>query len=524
MLLSPFLLLTSTLSLSLASPLSSAKRSLAPLLTPPLVPNSPPALQPHLFQGSGSEPHIVQDGYIIKLRKDTSEWAKREHHEIVAQFHNADKELRFALRQAGTADEHLTGVHHVFDLDHFSGYSGKFSPSVRDAIRALPEVEYVERDSVVWASETQTGAPWGLARISHRKALGFGSFNKYLYDVNGGEGVDAYVVDTGVNVDHVEFEGRAKWGKTIPQNDVDKDGNGHGTHVAGTIASRKYGVAKKAQIIAVKVLGSGGSGTMSDVVAGVVWAAQSAAAKAKSEAGKAGSKFKGSVANMSLGGGKSQPLNDAVAGAVKSGLHFAVAAGNENADACNTSPASVEEAVTVGASTIADELAYFSNNGPCVDIQAPGLNILSTWNTGNTAVNTISGTSMASPHVAGALAYYLSLYPDNFQPTEADYLSAGLPVPTTASSTSFTSAVASDNMIEIIYKVHRGGQVVVGKLVEYISSPFSSSSSRRTLGDSPAPIDPKVLKAAVIRIGTQGVLKGLPDKTVNVLLFNNFTA
>src|ERR1700755_2385874 len=119
----------------------------------------------------------------------------------------------------------------------------------------------------------ENGAPWGLARISHRDSLSLGTFNKYLYTEDGGEGVDVYVIDTGTNYDHVDFEGRAKWGKTIPSGDVDEDGNGHGTHCSGTIAGKKYGVAKKAHIIAVKVLKSNGSGTMSDVVKGVEYAA-----------------------------------------------------------------------------------------------------------------------------------------------------------------------------------------------------------------------------------------------------------
>lgn len=140
-----------------------------------------------------------------------------------------------------------------------------------------------------------------------------------------------YVVDTGINVDHVEFEGRASWGKTIPLNDVDEDGNGHGTHCAGTIASRKYGVAKKANVIAVKVLGSNGSGSMSDVVGGVVWAATQAKNKSKAAAAGQVKNHKGSVANMSLGGGKSRALDDAVNKAVDSGLHFAVAAGKHHA-------------------------------------------------------------------------------------------------------------------------------------------------------------------------------------------------
>jgi cerevisin len=171
----------------------------------------------------------------------------------------------------------------------------------------------------------------GLARISHRPKLTFSTFTKYVYDSEGGDGVDVYVVDTGINIDHVEFEGRASWGKTIPDNDQDEDGNGHGSHCAGTVASRKYGVAKKANLIAVKVLGSNGSGTMSDVVGGVTWAANAAYKKkqlAEAEFAKTGkTSHKGSVANMSLGGGKSQALDDAVNKAVRSGLHFAVAAG-----------------------------------------------------------------------------------------------------------------------------------------------------------------------------------------------------
>jgi cerevisin len=259
----------------------------------------------------------------------------------------------------------------------------------------------------------EKNAPWGLARISHRDALSFGNFNKYLYSEDGGEGVDAYVIDTGTNIDHVDFEGRASWGKTIPENDEDIDGNGHGTHCSGTIAGKKFGVAKKANVYAVKVLKSNGSGTMSDVVKGVEWAANahtesiSAAKKGKKKG------FKGSVANMSLGGGKSRVLDLSVNAAVDAGLHFAVAAGNDNANSCNYSPAAAEKAVTVGASNLADERAYFSNYGTCNDIFAPGVNILSTWTGSKYATNVISGTSMASPHVCGLLAYFLSLQPSN---------------------------------------------------------------------------------------------------------------
>lgn len=257
----------------------------------------------------------------------------------------------------------------------------------------------------------EKSAPWGLARISHRDSLSFGTFNKYLYASEGGEGVDAYTIDTGINVDHVDFEGRAQWGKTIPTDDEDADGNGHGTHCSGTIAGRKYGVAKKANLYAVKVLRSSGSGTMSDVVAGVEWAVKSHLKKVKDAKDGKIKGFKGSVANMSLGGGKSRTLEAAVNAGVEAGLHFAVAAGNDNADACNYSPAAAESPITVGASTLQDERAYFSNYGKCTDIFAPGLNILSTWIGSKHAVNTISGTSMASPHIAGLLAYFVSLQP-----------------------------------------------------------------------------------------------------------------
>ena len=250
-----------------------------------------------------------------------------------------------------------------------------------------------------------------MARISHRDSLSFGTFNKYLYSADGGEGVDVYIIDTGTNIDHVDFEGRAEWGATIPQGDPDEDGNGHGTHCSGTVAGHKYGVAKKANIKAVKVLRSNGSGSMSDVVKGVEYAAESHSEQVSIAKKGKRKGFKGSAANMSLGGGKSDLLDRAVNAAVEAGIHFAVAAGNDNADSCNYSPAAAENAVTVGASTLMDERAYFSNFGTCNDIFAPGLNIMSTWIGSKYAVNTISGTSMASPHIAGLLAYMLSLQP-----------------------------------------------------------------------------------------------------------------
>lgn len=271
--------------------------------------------------------------------------------------------------------------------------------------------------------------------------------------------------------------------------------NGHGSHCAGTIASAKYGVAKKANIIAVKVLGAGGSGSMSDVVAGVAWAADTAIEQMELKKKGKNPGHKGSVANMSLGGGKSPSLDKAVDTAVEYGLHFAVAvspsfrstlladprqAGNDNKDACAYSPAASKNAITVGASTIADERAYFSNHGPCVDIMAPGLNILSIWNTNNVSTNTISGTSMASPHVAGAAAYFLSLYPESF---DVD-----------------TMQLKADAFNT--YSLKQSAQLVFGKVQEWA-------------GIAPLPIDNELtgpqLKAILLKVGTKGALTVCPS-------------
>ncbi|GMM38891.1 proteinase B [Saccharomycopsis crataegensis] len=302
------------------------------------------------------------------------------------------------------------GILESFNInDVLTGYSGYFLDSTIELLKKNPLISYIEQDSVVHANEfeVENGAPWGLARISHRDPLNLGSFNKYLYDGAGGEGVISYIIDTGVLDTHEEFEGRAKLIADIPD-DGALDGNGHGTHCAGTMGSKTYGVSKKVHIRGVKVLGANGSGTMSDVVKGV-----EVATKDYIEEVKKNPKLKGASANMSLGGGKSPSLDLAVNAAVKAGVAFSVAAGNENQDACNTSPAAAELAITVGASTISDTRAYFSNWGKCVDIFAPGLNVLSTYIGSNTATATLSGTSMASPHIAGLLAYFISVAPDS---------------------------------------------------------------------------------------------------------------
>jgi cerevisin len=412
----------------------------------------------------------IPNSYIVKFKDHVKHTDAAAHHSWVSQLHLKTESSKMELRkrsQIPFVDDAFTGLKHTYNIaGSFLGYSGHFDDEVLAEMRRHPDVscplpsvylagspplvcvsrghhpssdtpslsssmqvrlwiesrlthchqiEYIERDQEVHTLkdtvETEKNAPWGLARISHRDTLSFGTFNKYLYSADGGEGVDVYVIDTGTNIEHVDFEGRAIWGKTIPANDADEDGNGHGTHCSGTVAGKKYGVAKKANVVAIKVLRSNGSGTMSDVVKGVEYAAESHSSKAAEAKDGKHKGFKGSAANMSLGGGKSPTLDMAVNAAVDAGIHFAVAAGNDNADSCNYSPAAAENAVTVGASTLADERAYFSNYGKCNDIFAPGLNIQSTWIGSKYAINTISGTSMASPHVAGLLAYLLSLQP-----------------------------------------------------------------------------------------------------------------
>ncbi|MFI5659092.1 S8 family serine peptidase [Streptomyces sp. NPDC051684] len=244
---------------------------------------------------------------------------------------------------------------------------------------------------------TQDNPPsWGLDRIDQKDTAGD---KKYTYPDSAGEGATAYVIDTGVRISHKDFGGRASHGfDAVDNDDSADDGNGHGTHVAGTIAGEAHGVAKKAKIVAVRVLDDQGSGTTEQVVAGIDWVT-------KNHQGP-------SVANMSLGGGVDEALDAAVKKSIDSGVTYAVAAGNESADASQSSPARVPEAITVASSTEDDEQSDFSNFGSVVDIYAPGSDITSDWNTGDDATNTISGTSMATPHVVGAAAVYLAGHKD----------------------------------------------------------------------------------------------------------------
>ncbi|MFE5659658.1 S8 family serine peptidase [Streptomyces sp. NPDC056517] len=270
--------------------------------------------------------------------------------------------------------------------------------SVDEAKRlaADPAVGTVVQNKRFSIKETQEQPPsWGLDRIDQADTAGD---QKYTYPDNGGEGVTAYVIDTGVRVSHQDFGGRATHGfDAVDNDDSADDGNGHGTHVAGTIAGTAHGVAKKAKVVAVRVLDDSGSGTTEQVVAGIDWVT-------KNHSGP-------SVANMSLGGGADEALDAAVQRAIASGVTFAVAAGNESSDAGQGSPSRVPEALTVASSTKDDQQSEFSNFGSVVDLYAPGSEITSAWNDSDTGVKTISGTSMASPHVAGAAALYLAANP-----------------------------------------------------------------------------------------------------------------
>ncbi|PHH88409.1 hypothetical protein CDD83_7553 [Cordyceps sp. RAO-2017] len=273
----------------------------------------------------------------------------------------------------------------------FRGFSASLTPKELESLRGNPDVDYIEQDAVVKAFASQTGADWGLARLSNQKPNG----TTYSYEESAGEGTCAYIIDTGIDVEHSDFEGRAKFLANYADKD-DTDGNGHGTHVSGTIGGKTYGVAKKTKLFGVKVLDANGSGKNSGVIAGMEFVAKDAAGQ---------SCPKGVVVNMSLGGGYSKVVNAAASKIVKAGLFLAVAAGNDGQDASGYSPASEETACTVGATTRTDALASYSNIGSIVDVLAPGSNITSAWIGGET--KSISGTSMASPHVAGIGAYFL---------------------------------------------------------------------------------------------------------------------
>jgi len=357
-----------------------------------------------------NSPTVIPGSYIVVL-KDGLEKLHRDAHVL---------RLKDTIRTTGVAAE----VKSVFDV--VLVFSATLTKELLQAELAHPDVKYVEADQVMsiyyeqniqapQAVITQTGATWGLVRISQRDLL----LNPALYAYNSaaGEGVDVYVIDTGILTTHVDFGGRATAVYNAITAEAPTDLNGHGTHCAGTIGGTLFGVAKKVSLYAVKVLSASGSGTTAGVINGVNYVTSN-----KSNSRK-------SVASMSLGGGASTTLDQAVTTSIAAGVVYAIAAGNDNGNACNYSPARVPTAVTVGATQSNDARASYSNYGTCVTLFAPGTSITSDWiGSSNTANNTISGTSMATPHVAGAIAVHLSVSTDlNPAATKSWLTSTGTP-------------------------------------------------------------------------------------------------
>jgi subtilisin family serine protease len=294
--------------------------------------------------------------------------------------------------------------------DLFRGYAARMPQESLTYLLEQPEVDYVEQDGWAHASSvepmpakrendvcaTQQGATWGLVRVSQ---LALAPDGKYLYDNDGG-GAYVFVLDTGIYIAHNDFNGRASWGANFVGDADDTDKNGHGTHCAGTIGGTNYGIAKNCRIVAVKVLSASGSGSWQGVIDGINWVANEL-------------NLRPAVISMSLGGGLQQSVNDAVDAATSQGVITVAAAGNDNGDTCRSSPASARTAIAVGASNNADRRASFSNHGSCMSLFAPGQDITSTWIGAPDADNTISGTSMACPHVAGVVARYLEGRPSD---------------------------------------------------------------------------------------------------------------
>ncbi|WP_319054596.1 S8 family peptidase [Streptomyces europaeiscabiei] len=338
---------------------------------------------------AASSPTAVKDSYVVTLKKGTGlKAASSAGRDLVEEYGGTVKRtFRSAL----------------------NGYSAELSATEAGRLAADPAIASVEQDQVFTADATQSGAPWGLDRSDQASLPLSGT---YTYPDTAGSGVTAYVIDTGVRISHSQFGGRAVNGYDAVDGDsVAQDGNGHGTHVASTIAGSTYGIAKQARIVAVRVLNNAGSGTTAGVVAGIDWVTANHSGP--------------SVANLSLGGGASTAIDTAVRNSISSGVTYAVAAGNSSANASSYSPARVTEAITVGATTSTDARASYSNYGSVLDIFAPGSSITAGWYTSDTATNTISGTSMATPHVAGAAAVYLAGHPSATPAQVASALTAG---------------------------------------------------------------------------------------------------
>ncbi|QKW25155.1 S8 family peptidase [Streptomyces seoulensis] len=328
-------------------------------------------------------PGAVEGSYIVTFKDSVAR----------ADVPGAAKEL--ARRHAGSLRYTYTAA--------LRGFAVRMSEKQAEELAADPSVARVEADAAAYAVDTQTNPPsWGLDRVDQRDLP---VDKRYSYDTTAAD-VNAYIVDTGVRLSHRDFGSRAVSGYDFIDNDTNaSDCAGHGTHVAGTVGGASYGIAKAVKLVSVRVLNCQGTSgdTWAPVLAGIDWVTKNA--------------VKPAVANMSIGGGKTQSVNDAVAASIASGVTWVVAAGNNNADACSYSPASTAAAITVGATNSRDARAtgwsngQGSNYGSCLDVFAPGDSIVSTSNSGDTASQTMSGTSMATPHVAGAAALLLAAHP-----------------------------------------------------------------------------------------------------------------
>jgi subtilisin family serine protease len=351
------------------------------------------------------------------------------------------------------------------------GFQAGMSATEAAHLAADPSVAYVQQDAKVSIDATQTGATWGIDRLD-QKVLPLST----TYTYGTASNVTAYVLDTGIRISHTDFGGRATYGWNFIDGNADaSDCNGHGTHVAGTIGGRTYGVTKDVKLVAVKVLDCTGSGSYSAIMAGVDWVTAHA--------------VKPAVANMSLGGPVYQALNDAVTRSIASGVTYAVAAGNDNKNACQQSPAVTPNAITVGATDNADTRASFSNYGTCVDLFAPGSRITSDSNSSNTATKMMSGTSMASPHVAGAAALYLATHTTATPAQVRDALVSGA-TPAIVSSagagtpTRLLNAGAGTSLLGgIIRTVQSTLAIAIPDTGAYVYSPLTISS---VTGNAPA--------------------------------------